>query len=188
MNQDTGKIFEPADLLPGKFFKVFNHEFEVLDMDEYTRKVLADPDAVHYRHDLIAVLEKMRESMRQQFPLVRDIFRRFDSDHDGVITMAEFKKGLEKFGFMLSDEEAVTLMQHFDAREDGQVSYNEFCDALLDEDFTTAMLKVKPALKPQFDQGYAQRAAIKATERVETDAVRKAVREIGDVLYKKLGF
>jgi len=58
----------------------------------------------------------------------------------------------------------------------------------LDEDFTTSMLKVKPRLKTNFDPSYAHRAAVKATERVETDAVRKAVREIGDVLYKKLGF
>merc|ERR1712019_35763 len=120
-------------------------------MDEYTRKYIENADGSGRKYDLAAVLEKLRESMRQQFPLVRDIFRRFDSNHDGVITTAEFKKGLEKFSFMLSDEEAVTLMQHFDAREDGQVSYNEFCDALLDEDFTTSMLKVKPALKRNFD-------------------------------------
>merc|ERR1719277_1216892 len=141
--------------------------------------MISDPNARHTQFDLGAVLEKLRESMRQQFPLVRDIFRRFDTDHDGVLTMAEFKKGLEKFGFMLSDEEAVTLMQHFDTREDGQVSYNEFCDALLEEDFTTSMLKTKPALKTHFDPGYAGRATVKATERLETDAVRKAVREIG---------
>merc|ERR1712176_831636 len=106
LNQITGKIFEPGDFLPGNVIKVYNHEFELLDCDEYTRKMISNPDAVHVHFDLYAVLEKLRESMRQQFPLVRDIFRRFDSDHDGVLTMAEFKKGLEKFGFMLSDEEA----------------------------------------------------------------------------------
>merc|ERR1712187_90416 len=45
-----------------------------------------------------------------------------------------------------------------------------------------------PPLITNFDGNYAGRAAVKATERLETDAVRKAVREIGDVLYKKLGF
>merc|ERR1712014_252652 len=38
------------------------------------------------------------------------------------------------------------------------------------------------------DVDYASRAVRKSAERQETDAVRKAVREIGDVLYKKLGF
>jgi len=100
MNQITGQLFKPEDLLPGNMVKVYNHEFEMLDMDEYTRKLLTDPNAQFKAFDLQAVLEKIRESMRQQFPLVRDIFRRFDSDHDGVITLGEFRKVLEKFGFV----------------------------------------------------------------------------------------
>merc|ERR1719326_1089299 len=101
MNQLTGKLFEPSDLMPGKSIKVYNHEFEILDCDEYTKKMLTDPEARHVKFDLIGVLEKLRESMRQQFPLVRDIFRRFDTDHDGVITAEEFSRALHKFGYML---------------------------------------------------------------------------------------
>merc|ERR1712232_431624 len=108
-------------------------------------------------------------------------------DHDGVITRGEFKQGLEKFGFILADEDVVTLMRHFDSRKDGQISYNEFCDNLLDEDYTSSMMKTKPPLEQVQDPTYAAKATMKSTERVETDAVRKAVKEIGDVLYKKVG-
>jgi hypothetical protein len=188
LNQATGRIFGAEDLIPGNVIKVYNHEMVILDCDAYTQRMLGDLNARHCEFDLVAVLEKMRESMRQQFPLVRDIFRRFDSDHDGVLTLQEFKSGLEKFGFMLSAEEAVTLMKHFDSRQDGQVSYNEFCDALLDEDYTTSMLKTKNHLDTEFDHEYAQRAVMRSEERSETDAVRRAVREIGDVLYKRVGF
>merc|ERR1712193_144048 len=111
--------------------------------------------------DLQAVLEKLREGMRQQFPLVRDIFRRFDTDHNGVITKQEFSQALHKFGFLLSEEEVLVLMRHFDARQDGQVTYNEFCDALLDEDCTCEMMKVKPAIDTRSDPEYNQRAALK---------------------------
>merc|ERR1719428_1277893 len=46
LNQKTGKLFEPADLMPGQVVQVFNHEFEAMDMDEYTRKFLTqDPNA-----------------------------------------------------------------------------------------------------------------------------------------------
>merc|ERR1712139_688820 len=119
-----------------------------------------------------AVLEKLREGMRQQFPLVRDIFRRFDTDHNGVITLKEFKAALHKFGFMLSDEEVLILMRHFDKRQDGQVTYNEFCDSLLDEDCTCEMMKVKPPIDQRPDADYNERAALKAQERVETEKVR----------------
>merc|ERR1711907_294456 len=137
--------------------------------------------------DLQAVLEKLREGMRQQSPLVRDIFRRFDTDHNGVITTQEFSQALHKFGFMLSDEEVLILMRHFDKRQDGQVTYNEFCDALLDEDCTCEMMKVKPAIDASSDPEYNERAAVKGQERAETEKVRKAVRDIGDVFYKHVG-
>jgi len=188
LNQMTGEIFKAEDLLPGNIIKVYNHELEILDCDEYTKKMIADPEARSHKFDLQAIMEKMREGMRQQFPLVRDIFRRFDTDHDGVVTLPEFKKALEKFGFMLADEEAIQIMKHFDAREDGQISYNEFCDAVLDEDWTTTMLKTKPPLEDGYDASYGSRAVRKSAERLETDSVRKAVRELGDVVYKRMGF
>merc|ERR1711907_485720 len=175
LNQKTGRLFEPADLIPGSIIKIFNHEFEILDMDEYTRKYITQ-DGAGPTVDLQAVLEKLREGMPQQFPLVRDIFRRFDTDHNGVITLQEFRQALQKFGFMLSDEEVLILMRHFDKRQDGQISYNEFCDAVLDADCTNEMMQSKPPIDPRTDSEYNMRAAQKASERTETDKVRKAVR------------
>mmetsp|Transcript_135834 Transcript_135834/g.240145 ORF Transcript_135834/g.240145 Transcript_135834/m.240145 type:complete len:755 (+) Transcript_135834:111-2375(+) len=185
LNQMTGAIYKPEDLMPGKIISVHNRRFEICDMDEYTRKFYDGEKDGHDRLDLSAVLEKLREGMRQQFPLIRDIFRKFDSDHDGVLTQGEFKQALEKYGFQLTDEETLIIMKHFDTRHDGQVTYNEFCDALLDEDYTTSMMKLKPALKQEYDHTYAEKAAVKTEERAETEAVRQAVRAISDVIYKQ---
>jgi len=182
-NQITGELFKPTDLFPGNVIKVYNRAFEILDMDEYTRKYIEFNGAPR-TYDLGAVLEKLRESMRQQFPAVRDIFRKFDSDHDGVLTWQEFKKALEKWGYMMTTEEALVIMKHFDTRKDGQVSYNEFCDALLDQDYTTNMMTLKPRLDEVKDADYAAKASFKLEERGETEKVRKAVRDIGDCIYK----
>ncbi|CAE7533739.1 unnamed protein product [Symbiodinium necroappetens] len=190
MNQVTGELFQPNDLIPGKVVKIYNNEFLIVDMDEYSKKVFENPDALLRRFDLEAVLQKIRDSMRQQYPLVRDVFRKFDSDHDGVLTVAEFQQALEKFGFQLSPEDVLKIMRHFDTRKDGQVSYNEFCDALLDPDWTTVMMQTKPPLdEPRLldshDHSYAERAMVKSAERAETTQVRKAIKDMGDVLYKK---
>jgi hypothetical protein len=187
LNMDSGDLFKIEDLLPGKVVSVFNHRFEMLDMDEYTRNHIANPNGLRRKFDLTVVMEKLRESMRQQFPLVRDIFRRFDADHDGVLTHAEFKKALEKFGFQLADDEVTLVMKHFDTRKDGQVSYNEFCDTLLDEDYTQDMLKTKPHVQTVHDPHYADRVMGKSIDREETNRVRKAVRELGDVVYQRHG-
>merc|ERR1719352_475905 len=140
LNQKTGRLFEPRDFLPGNHIQVLNHEFSIIDMDEYTRKLLSDEPIPYPSVDLFAILSKLRESLRQQFPMVRDIFRRFDRDHNGVITVEEMKEALQKFSFSLSEDEVMCIMQHFDTRKDGQISYNEFCDALLDEDYTQVMI------------------------------------------------
>merc|ERR1711907_832009 len=79
LNQKTGRLFEPRDCLPGNIVQCFNNEFEMLEMDEYTRKYLTDVNSAgHQNYDLPSVLEKLREAMRQQGPTVKEIFRRFD--------------------------------------------------------------------------------------------------------------
>merc|ERR1719231_1322559 len=45
LNQKTGRLFDPADLIPGNTVKIFNHEFEILDMDEFTRKFICQDGA-----------------------------------------------------------------------------------------------------------------------------------------------
>ena len=114
-----------------------DHEFETIDMDGYGRKYIEHPGAAP-EYDLAAVLEKLREGLRQQFPLARDIFRKCDFDHDGVMNRDKFRQALEKWGFQLFEEAVLVIMRNFDLRKDGQVSYNEFCDALLDEDYITS--------------------------------------------------
>jgi len=183
VNQTTGNLFQPQDLYPGAIITVYNRDFEITDMDEYTRKWFLEPSAKR-NFDLESVLEKLRESLRQQYPLVRDIFRKFDADHDGVLTMHEFRQALAKWGFQLSEEDSLVLMRHFDTHKDGQLSYNEFCDALLDEDYTTEMIKSRPQLEKNDDLRYSQRAHEKVEERIETEKVRAAVRAMGDVVYR----
>jgi hypothetical protein len=167
LNQKTGRLFTPEDLLPGSVVQILNHEFLMLDMDEGTRKMMqAEATGVPQTQGkavLEPILEKLRDNMRQQFPLVRDIFRRFDKDHNGVITMGEMKEALQKFAFQLSDDEIAIIMRHFDTKKDGQISYNEFCDAILDPDYiadhgTTGLSR---ELKVTMDDDYKERAVVK---------------------------
>ena len=98
--------------------------------------------------------------MRQQYPLARDIFRKFDADHDGVATPAslvnqksrllsaifrcskvltktEFKNALVKWGFQVTEEEALIIMKAFDSRK-------EPCDYPRPNPFSTPRLPGRP--------------------------------------------
>jgi len=184
LNMQTGQLFRSEDLYPGARIEVHGRAFVLLDCDEYTRRQQAGED-IKNRLDLGVVLEKLREGFRQQAPLVRDVFRKLDTDHDGVLTYDEFKLALEKYGFQMSQPEILIIMKHFDTRQDGQVGYNEFCDALLDKDYTTEMMEMKPAMNMDPDENYHGNAMMKTEERAETEQVRKAVRAISEVVYKQ---
>merc|ERR1719191_2660606 len=175
LNQKTGHLFEPNDMMPGQVVMVFNHEFEVTDMDEYTRKYVMQDKSGDVRLDLQAVLEKLREAMRQQGPTVKEIFRRFDKDHNGVITVEEMKEACQKFALQMSDDEIICVMQYFDTRQDGQISYNEFCDALLEQDYpaTAKYSKVNDdkKLHTTADVDYASRTQAKTLQRSEVEKI-----------------
>lgn len=182
-NGITGQLFKIADLRPGSIIEVYNQRFEIMGMDEYTAKYLQDPEAAR-AYDLDTLLEKFREVMRQKFPLIRDVFRSYDLDHNGVITADEFREALNRLNIHPGDEDLLMLMRHFDTRGDGQISFNEFCDCVADEDYTTTMLRPRKGLEKTSDMAYTDRASFKEKEREETEKVRKAARDIGDVIYK----
>lgn len=185
LNQGTGTLFQPEHLLPGNTVQVLEHSFVMLDMDEYTRRKMQGYKEEYPSVDLNAILEKIRESLRQQFPLVRDVFRKFDTDKNGVLTFHEMDEMLRKFSLYLSETEVLALFRYFDVRRTGQCSYNDFCDAVLDADFTMTMLQQKDRLQTTVEPAYVARAYQKVRERAEVDAVRTAVQSISELLYKK---
>lgn len=188
-NQATGQLFKKDDFVVGRTIKVYNHEFIILDMDEYTRKRIVDPNVPNVEFDLDAVLHKLRASLLQSHPMVRDIFRRIDTDHNGFLTFDEFKKAIQKFNMMLTDLEIEQVMRHFDHDKNGQVSYNDFCDVILEEDYTQKML-VKPKGMDMTgpNQAYAARTRQRTSERNETMEVKRAVHRLGELLYSRQGF
>jgi len=103
--------------------------------------------------------------------------------------MGEMKEALQKFSFQLSDDEIAIIMRHFDTKKDGQISYNEFCDAILDPDYiadhgTTGLSR---ELKVPMDDDYKERAVVKTMMRSETEKVRRAARELSTIVYQNPG-
>ena len=83
------------------------------------------------------------------------MFRSYDRG-SGRISHAQFKTLMQKwakdFGFVddeLSEEDAITLVRHYDDDDDGSISINEFCDAL-----TAAPI----AFRDQIDENHVEAA------------------------------
>lgn len=57
---------------------------------------------------------------------IRKVFRRFDEDKSGRLSMKEFKRGLHHMGLQLSAEEMTVILRHMDKNIDGHIDYREF--------------------------------------------------------------
>jgi len=188
LNQLTGKLFRPDDLLPGREIKINSHQFVILDMDDYSknyfRSVENGEETYRNNVNLNLVLQKFRENMVNQSPAIRDVFRRFDADRNCVLCYHELERALQKFGWMLSPEETLAIMLFFDPEKKGQIDYESFCDKVLDPDFAVGSLMNKPELIINAEElaAYADLAAQRTVERAETEKVRRAVRSIGETV------
>ena len=78
------------------------------------------------------------------------------------------------------------MLGHFDLKGNGQISYNEFCDRVLERDFRDSMMALDDVFDSKPDPEYAEKALQQAADRQETERVRKAVRDIGDIFFKKV--
>jgi len=184
-NEATGKNFGPRDFQEGDGVKVSGYWFDVKGMDTYTRKWLDEEPPPYPNTDVTSVVEKLREGVKNQRPLVRDMFRLFDQDKNGVVTFEEFKKGMQKFAFNLPDEEIQAVMRHFDLNQDGKVTYTEFCDVLLDKDWSSEMLHThtKFPVRTTPDEQYADKVQQSTADLKEAQKTRSAVRQIQSVFY-----
>ncbi|TEB18599.1 hypothetical protein C9890_0355, partial [Perkinsus sp. BL_2016] len=178
LNEETGKLVQPADLNVGKTLRILGREFSILEADVFSQQYLQGNQIASTSQkgqSMRVVFDELRRALKQQFPVVRAVFRKFDSDKNSVFTIEEIRQCLLKFGFSkLSDEETLEVMAHFDRNQDGQVTYQEFCDAIFAEQAEHHVV-----VSPQYKQ-IVQKAV---SMRLETDKIRRAVREIGDSLY-----
>ena len=83
--------------------------------------------------DLEVLGERIRDELRNQVgdahssKRLRKVFRTFDTNNDGHITLKEFQKGLKRLLGApfdhLKDEELQELIRRFDRREDGMMHF-----------------------------------------------------------------
>uniref|UniRef100_A0A3Q3IDF1 EF-hand domain-containing protein n=1 Tax=Monopterus albus TaxID=43700 RepID=A0A3Q3IDF1_MONAL len=56
----------------------------------------------------------------------QNIFRTYDRDNSGFIDRNELKQALTGFGYRLSDQFYITLIEKFDRQRKGQVAFDDF--------------------------------------------------------------
>merc|ERR1712159_57745 len=130
----SSDFYTARDLYVGQMIEFRKHKFRLIEADEYTLNFMENKKFP--ASDVSAIFEKLKDKLRESSASIRKAFRECDGDASGYLSMDEFRKICHMYNFDLSDQELISVMRKFDKNYDGVVKYNEFCDAVLEEDYT----------------------------------------------------
>nr|XP_039259918.1 EF-hand calcium-binding domain-containing protein 6-like [Styela clava] len=68
------------------------------------------------------------DRLRQNYGSVRSAFYKVDDDHDGILTMTEFRRLLDSFMFIITDETFADLLRMLGLNRRSRLSYHDFLD------------------------------------------------------------
>jgi Ca2+-binding EF-hand superfamily protein len=73
-----------------------------------------------------ATAEQIREGISSQGYSLGDAFDYLDRNQDGFISPIEFQETLRDYGIVVTRQEAAGLVERYDTRGNGRVSYRDF--------------------------------------------------------------
>ncbi|XP_055602120.1 calmodulin-A-like [Uranotaenia lowii] len=95
------------------------------EVDELLKDVSTDVQGRIQFGDFLAMMTVRLKDFNNEEEL-KEAFRIFDRDGNGMISAEELKVALKSFGEQLSDEEVEELLREADVNCDGQIDYEEF--------------------------------------------------------------
>jgi len=169
-NPVSDVFYKPTDMTVGSSMEFRRHAFILIEADEYTLNYMENKK--YPSSDVSQIVEKLKEKFRENNTAIRDAFRRHDSDKSGHLSLDEFRQALKKFNFDVTDQELITIMRRFDPDGDGGIRYNEFCEAILAQDY----VKVESHSGGQISHG--EHAMTVANEFRKAEVEKEKVNEI----------
>jgi len=135
-----GQPFTSSDFFVGAQINVSSRIFAIEDVDEFTLKYMEGrPDAFPLS-SAPAIISNLRKKLFAEAATGRltALFRKYDKDGSGKITIDEFANILRSYDPDIADQAVVTVMRAFDDSGDGAITIDEFVAVMGREDFTDA--------------------------------------------------
>jgi len=128
--------------------------------------------------DIASVIAKVEKMFRVRSSYVGTLFRKLDTEKSGFLRRAQFDALLRNFGFLLTQDEVLSVMHHFDPPENGQISLAAFCKAFYaPEDGSCRKVETRA-----LDDNYMELCTIKERQKEEGEATRTAVKKMSALL------
>lgn len=132
-----------------------------------------------------AVEARLRSKLRESFQDLRAAFQKIDFDRNGFVTRPEFRRILDSFMFMLSDEEFDKLMMNLNIQKGAKLNYREFLKRFQDVE---TVEEGHPWLYSTHSFNETQDLAYLTAEQADNAIKRKAWEQNEDVAKAFLAF
>lgn len=99
-----------------------------------------------------AILDRVRQRIKEKNLSARNAFAAFDENSDGMISPAEFVKTFKIMDLGLTEDEIIRLMGYFDPRKTGTINYRIFCDKIQDPSSSRGFIERKSSMKPGWEE------------------------------------
>ena len=114
-----------------------NDDYFVQKIESTWKDVVEDIHAPVKRDKVMHIIKLMRHRLTtiannsQEEYVLRDIFRTFDLDKSGCLTLNEMAGLLAKLGVAVNEKELLALMREMDSNNSGVIEFEEFCQFMV---------------------------------------------------------
>ena len=113
--------------------------FETFIEGQYKEKFAASVDKLNKEHVMLALMRQrllsLAGSSQEEFAL-RNMFRSFDVDNSGTITIDELAGLVSKLGVACLDGELEAMFRELDANGNGTLEFEEFQALMISDPYT----------------------------------------------------
>lgn len=184
INEATGLPFEPQDFAVGSVFTLRRQSFRVTNqINEINGK------SKYLKEDkrrVLLHLKRLWEGLSGNELKMSEMFANCDEQGNGVLTYQDFQKGMARFGYSISEQEAVAIARYFDTSGDGRINFEEFCGGI--SELQGAFIGNSRRLKDIFNEDldvYRDAAKHESTKIEQANGITKNFRQLQARFYQK---
>lgn len=186
LNNNTGELVKSSDFAVGKEINIVRSSFTVEACDEYTDKFLKRSSGSSTNESEIdSIAQKICEKLYQMMHMVHDTFLKVEKNGKAIVTIDKFREILTRFGFFLTDNDSLRVMQRFDKEMRGFVSHDEFCQVIA-EWSKGGMKEHHGGLMGLEEYTTVTKRALDDSN--EADVTKRALKDLTNLLYAREGF
>lgn len=125
--------------------------------------------------DLLAVFIAKRSYMNDEMKNLRQLFKKVDKNHDGVVTKDEMLYAVENIGLMLTEDEINMIFLKYDNNKRGQLEFTEFLAAFIQRNTLTEKEKLEEFFEYLDDDktGFVELDELKRTTGISFESAEK---------------